>query len=136
MYKKIDQPSLFKVGLYEKQALSEQAVDQVYGFSMLQRFRQSKDLNQYDKTKPSAVMAVIQQRQAAADSDEEDLDKENSFAANIISKQQAVGNVSTEAVQMSKISAAVAELEQVEQKWWLQGDAEALKRDIEKKRDA
>jgi len=37
---------------------------------------------------------------------------------------------------MSKISAAVAELEQVEQKWWLQGDAEALKRDIEKKRDA
>lgn len=45
MYKKIDQPSLFKVGLYEKQALSEQAVDQVYGFSMLQRFRQSKDLN-------------------------------------------------------------------------------------------
>lgn len=47
-----------------------------------------------------------------------------------------MNNVSTEAVQMSKMEAAVAELEQVEQKWWLQGDAEAMKRDIQQKKDA
>ena len=34
-YKKIDQPSLTKVGLRPKQLLAEEAVDNVYSFSML-----------------------------------------------------------------------------------------------------
>ena len=38
-YKRIDQNTLNRVGLKQKQLLNEDAIDQVYNFTQLQRFR-------------------------------------------------------------------------------------------------
>lgn len=52
MYKRIDQTTLSQIGLKSKASLGEGAIEEVHGFSMLQRFRQDRDLNAFDRTKP------------------------------------------------------------------------------------
>ena len=67
-YKRIDQVTLNRVGLKEKQRLTETAIGDVFNFSQLQRFRQNRNLFAFDKSKPIAVNPV------ASDSDQSDSD--------------------------------------------------------------
>ena len=67
-YKRIDQVTLTRVGLKEKQRLNESAIDDVFNFTQLQRFRQNRNLMAFDKSKPIAVNPV------ASDSDQSDSD--------------------------------------------------------------
>lgn len=52
MYKRIDQTTLSQIGLKSKASLGEGAIEEVHGFSMLQRFRGDRDLNAFDRAKP------------------------------------------------------------------------------------
>ena len=57
--------------------LQEKAIDDVFNFTQLQRFRQNRDLLAFDKSKPAVANAAI-------DSDSSDLDSsddEDGFGA-------------------------------------------------------
>jgi hypothetical protein len=53
LYLRIDQEELEKLGVADKQELTETVIPDLHEYSMLQRFRQSKDYRQPDKYKPS-----------------------------------------------------------------------------------
>jgi hypothetical protein len=57
MYKRIDQTSLTSIGLKSKAALGENAIEDIHGYSMLQRFRQDRDMNAFDRSKPQPMPA-------------------------------------------------------------------------------
>ena len=89
---------------------------------MLQRFRGNKDFKMFDKTKPIPVTA----RDLASDDDSDiEEDTENVNQQN----RRPLGSV-TERVQGAKLIAINEELKAIEQKWWLQGDVESVKRSI------
>lgn len=73
MYKRIDQPSLSKVGLRQKQLLGEEAISDVHQFSMLQRFRSGRDFKIFDKTKPIPVTARDLNSDESDEEDEENV---------------------------------------------------------------
>ena len=54
MYKRTDQKTLYNCGLGHKSELSVESggLKSAHGLSMLQRFRQGRDLREYDKYKP------------------------------------------------------------------------------------
>ena len=85
---------------------------------MLQRFRSNRDFKMFDKMKPVPVTA------RDLNSDESDAeDTENVNTKNIRGSK-------TERIQGAKMIAINNELQEIEQKWWLQGDAESVKRSI------
>lgn len=69
-YKRIDQVTLTRVGLKQKQLLTETAIAQVFNFTQLQRFRQNRDLLAFDKSKPMAN--PVESDSEASDSDASD----------------------------------------------------------------
>ena len=68
-YKKIDQRTLTRVGLKQKEILNQSALSDVYNFSQLQRFRQNKDLNAVSKMR--SIIPVDPDDSDLADSDSE-----------------------------------------------------------------
>jgi len=52
LYQRIDQEELEKIGVNNKQDVSEQALVDLHQYSMLQRFRNNKDFKGVDKYKP------------------------------------------------------------------------------------
>ena len=70
-YKRIDQVTLTRVGLKEKQRLTETAISDVFNFTQLQRFRQNRNLLAFDKSKPIAVNPVASDSECS-DSDDSD----------------------------------------------------------------
>ena len=57
MYKRIDQQTLNNAGFKQKKLLSEESIEEVHQFSMLQRFRSNRDFKMFDKMKPVPVTA-------------------------------------------------------------------------------
>lgn len=55
MFKRIDQEELEKLGVGSKQDISVEAITELHEYSMLQRFRQNRDLKQEDTYKPKGV---------------------------------------------------------------------------------
>ena len=53
LFQRIDQEELEKLGLGTKTEVSEDAFTDLHEYSMLQRFRQGKDLSAVDKYKPT-----------------------------------------------------------------------------------
>lgn len=52
MYKRIDQTTIESIGLKSKASLGEDSIEDIHGFSLLQRFRGDKDMNAFDRAKP------------------------------------------------------------------------------------
>ena len=71
-YKRIDQVTLTRVGLKEKQRLTEDAIGDVFNFTQLQRFRQNRNLLAFDKSKPIAVNPVASESDCSDNSDDSD----------------------------------------------------------------
>ena len=92
---------------------------------MLQRFRGNRDFRAFDKTKPIAVTA----RDLDESGDDSGEDAEN------VNQQNVRAGSRTERVQGAKLLALNAELKEIEQKWWLQGDEESVKRSILAQKD-
>ena len=85
---------------------------------MLQRFRQNRDLTGFDKTKPLPVQDNDSDSEYDSDREEnENVNKQN-FAKPI------------ETAQKLKINEIENQVKLVEDKWWLLGDAEAVKRNL------
>jgi len=51
-FKRIDQTAVSALGLKSKASLAESAIEEVHGYSMLQRFRGARDLDAFDRSKP------------------------------------------------------------------------------------
>lgn len=81
-YKRIDQNTLNRVGLKQKQLLNEDAIDQVYNFTQLHRFRQNRDLLAFDKSKQAAKANPIDSDSSDEDSDEDVPEAENRNVSN------------------------------------------------------
>lgn len=54
-FKKIDQTTVSALGLKSKASLGEGAIEEVHGFSMLQRFRGNRDMDAFDRAKPLPI---------------------------------------------------------------------------------
>ena len=78
MYKRIDQPSLTEAGLRPKQLLCQEAITNVYSYSMLQRFRSNKDLKAFDKSRPLPIDQDDDDDYSGSDNDQvENTNKQN-----------------------------------------------------------
>ena len=84
---------------------------------MLQRFRSNKDFRAFDKTKPLPARESNSDSESDSDDDSENVNRQN-FAKPI------------ETAQKLKITQIENQVKSVEDKWWLLGDAEAVKRNL------
>ena len=64
--------TLTRVGLKEKQRLTENAIGDVFNFTQLQRFRQNRNLLAFDKAKPIAVNPVASDSDGSDSGDDSD----------------------------------------------------------------
>ena len=136
-YKRIDQVTLTKVGIKQKQLLTEQAIPQIFNFTQLQRFRQNRDLLAFDKAKPISVNPYVSddseddKDDSESDDDEADGENRNQQNKRFPTTSISVVNSAQKAKQtQNKQAIGEAQLRELEEKWWLQGDIEAVKRGI------
>ena len=142
-YKRIDQITLNRVGLKHKQLLNEDAIDHVYNFTQLQRFRQNRDLLAFDKSKQgNAAANPIESDSSDSDSDDEP-EIENRNVSNrggpaASHRSQASSQLQSQRDQIKQQRKQVVnaeKLKELENKWWLQGEIEAVKRAIQTQKD-
>ena len=76
-YKRIDQITLSRLGFKQKQMLQETAIDEVFNFTQLQRFRQNRDLQAFDKSRPMAVAVESDSDASGSDSDDGEPENQN-----------------------------------------------------------
>lgn len=125
MYKRIDQSTLSEIGLKSKASLGEDAVEDIHGFSMLQRFRGDRDLNAFDRSKP-----IVQEESESDDEGEEEDDTcENINLRNINPEQKP--STALAAARDQKKAAKMIQIKEEkvpEFKWWVGGDPNAAER--------
>jgi hypothetical protein len=68
MFNRIDEITLKTIGLKPKASLGERAIADIHEYSMLQRFRQEKDLNSFERARPVHVQS---DESEGSDSDED-----------------------------------------------------------------
>ena len=137
-YKRIDQVTLTRVGIKQKQLLTEHAIPQIFNFTQLQRFRQNRDLLAFDKAKPVAMNPCVSDdseddKDDSESDDDEVVDGENRNQQNKRFPTTSISvNSAQKAAQQTQKKQAIgeAQLRELEEKWWLQGDIEAVKRNI------
>ena len=114
--------------------MTENAISEVFNFTQLQRFRQNRNLLAFDKAKPIVANQVVD-----SDSDDESNSDgepgiENKNTQNRFPVSARSGSSRGQAPQQikSQRKQAIGEekLRELEGKWWLQGDIEAVKRSI------
>lgn len=131
MYKRIDQTTLSQIGIKSKASLEEGAIEEVHGFSMLQRFRQDRDLNSFDRTKP-----ILDQSDDSEESEEdlcENINIRNFDPAG--AKPQTALNQAREQKKSVKAKIANKEEKAPEFKWWVGGDPNAAERQLMAKKE-
>jgi len=74
---------LTRVGLKQKQQLTETAINQVFNFTQLQRFRQNRDLTAFDKSKAIPGQAIVASDSSDNESDSDD-EYENKNQLNVV----------------------------------------------------
>jgi len=74
---------LTRVGLKQKQQLTETAINQVFNFTQLQRFRQNRDLTAFDKSKAIPGQAIVDSDSSDNESDSDD-EYENKNQLNVV----------------------------------------------------
>jgi len=126
MYKLIDQSTLCEIGLKSKTSLGEDSIEDIHGFSMLQRFRGDRDLNAFDRSKP-----VVDPASDESDSEEseEEAGCENINLRNLNPEQKPATalNAAREQKKVAKMI-QVKEERVPEFKWWVGGDPNAAER--------
>lgn len=139
MFKRIDQTTLVQVGLKSKQSLGESAIQEVHQFSLLQRFRQDRDMNAFDRSKPLPIDA---NDESESNSEDEGIQLENVNLKNITSPTSGPSNALALAREKKKTINTIngkpvifnKEEKDVEFKWWVGGDPNAAERKMQAKK--